>query len=241
MEALLRSYRLAGPTAPIHTAAWCKPATAVFGVETYGGGTNGGYGTVFQATTNGALSSLVSFNGSNGANPCAGLALGNDGNFYGTTVANSDKGTATLFKMTTNGVLSTVLEFIGDWTYFGRTPRGAIVQGTDGNFYITSSDGGVNFATGGTVLSVSGGKGTLLVAFNNADGAMPYAGLIQASDGNFYGTTAAGGANGGGTVFKLSSYPLVTSQTTNQTAQCGSNAAFSVSAVAMMTPFTYQW
>ena len=42
-------------------------------------------GTVFKVTTNGTLTTLVSFNGTNGAYPHAGLTLGNDGNFYGTT------------------------------------------------------------------------------------------------------------------------------------------------------------
>jgi uncharacterized repeat protein (TIGR03803 family) len=113
------------------------------------------------------------------------------------------------------------------------------VQGTDGNFYLTASGGGTYNA--GTVVSISGGQITLTVPFNYTDGAAPYAGLIQASDGNFYGTTLAGGANGGGAIIQLSSYPVVTSQTTNQTVQCGANATFSVSAVAMMTPFSYQW
>jgi uncharacterized repeat protein (TIGR03803 family) len=302
---------------------------------TYGGGTNGGYGTVFQATTNGALTSLVSFNGSNGANPCAGLALGNDGNFYGTTHnggtngygtifqvtsngvltslvsfngtngANPYAGLAlgsdgnfygttfnggtkggggTVFKVTTNGILSSLVSFSGaigssghpyaalaqgtDGSFYGTTVAvnaiqtatvfkittngvlstvldiganayGTILQGADGNFYLTISGGGTYNA--GTIVSISGGWITLTVPFNYADGSIPFAGLIQASDGNFNGTTAAGGANGGGTVFKLSSYPLITSQTSNQTAQCGVNAAFSASAVAMMTPFTYQW
>ncbi len=308
---------------------------------TYGGGTNGGYGTIFQAATNGALTSLVSFNGSNGANPCAGLALGNDGNFYGTTYNGGSNGYGTIFQVTSNGVLTSLVSFnvtnganpyaglaLGsDGNFYGTTysggtdgygtvfkvttngilsslvsfvtdngnpyatllqgtdgffygvtldvffeepplgdglvdlgnvfkittngvlstvldiganPRGAIVQGTDGKFYLTIPSGG-NPYNAGEVVSISGGQGSVILSFNFVDGAIPFAGLIQASDGNFYGTTAAGGANGGGTVFKLSSYPAVMSQTTNQTTQCGANAAFTVSAAAMMTPFTYQW
>jgi len=44
---------------------------------------------------------------------------------------------------------------------------------------------------------------TTLHSFDITDGADPYAGLVQATDGNFYGTTIAGGAHGGGTVFKI--------------------------------------
>lgn len=96
---------------------------------------------------------------------------------------------------------------------FDRTTNGAdpvypsVVQSTDGEFYGTTLAGGANDA--GTVFKItSGGKLTTLHSFcsqaNCADGARPYAGLIQARDGNFYGTTFSGGADGvSGTVFKI--------------------------------------
>jgi uncharacterized repeat protein (TIGR03803 family) len=88
------------------------------------------------------------------------------------------------------------------------------VQSSDGNFYGTTQYGGTtNFNTqcscygNGTVFRISpSGSYTSLYIFvgSRTDGAGPVAGLVQGSDGNFYGTTASGGTYGGGTVFKLS-------------------------------------
>ena len=73
------------------------------------------YGTVFKVTTNGTLTTLVSFNCTNGANPHAALTLGNDGNFYGTTAngGSSSSIDGTVFKVTTNGTLTTLVSFNG--------------------------------------------------------------------------------------------------------------------------------
>jgi uncharacterized protein (TIGR03437 family) len=90
----------------------------------------------------------------------------------------------------------------------GAAPLGALVQGTDGNFYGTTAVGGASVSSGGTVFKITP-EGTLTTLYsfcsltNCADGANPHAGLIQASDGNFYGTTYVGGTPGVGTVFKI--------------------------------------
>jgi uncharacterized repeat protein (TIGR03803 family) len=77
------------------------------------------------------------------------------------------------------------------------------VQGTDGNFYGTTSGGGAHGV--GTVFKITpAGALTLLHSFGGADGAAPEARLLQASDGNFYGTTVlGGGANNDGAIFKM--------------------------------------
>ena len=88
----------------------------------------------------------------------------------------------------------------------GTTPFAAVVQGTDGNFYGTTSEGGMLNA--GTIFKVTpGGSHTVLYSFcaqpNCADGDGSYGGLVQATDGNFYGTAGGGGAHRLGTVFKI--------------------------------------
>ena len=86
----------------------------------------------------------------------------------------------------------------------GRSPEATLVQGSDGNFYGTTALGGAHAK--GTVFRIDPtGSLTTLHSFSGSpgDGAVPVAGLVQGTDGNFYGTTALGGAHGAGTVFNL--------------------------------------
>ena len=88
----------------------------------------------------------------------------------------------------------------------GQSPDAALVQGTDGNFYGTTAFGGTHFR--GTAFKIDAtGNLTTLQSFSGppSEGSVPFAGVIQGTDGNFYGTTAAGGAHGEGTVFQLTS------------------------------------
>ena len=100
------------------------------------------YGTVFRVTTNGMLTSLVSFNYTNGANPNAALTLGTDGNFYGTTGSGGSYDYGTVFKMTPTGTLTTLVSF--NYTN-GASPNAALTLGPDGNFYGTTWYGGSNY------------------------------------------------------------------------------------------------
>jgi uncharacterized repeat protein (TIGR03803 family) len=173
---------------------------SLYGTAQYGGSNN--LGTVFKITTNGLLTSLYSFTGgTNGANPYAGLVQGSDGNFYGTTLFGA---AGTVFKITTNGALTTLHSFSG---IDGANPYAGLVQGSDGNFYGTTYRGGTHDY--GTVFKIStNGALTTLHSFNlGNDGVNPYAGLVQASDGNFYGSTSFGG----GTVFKITTNGALTS------------------------------
>src|ERR1039457_5524044 len=89
----------------------------------------------------------------------------------------------------------------------GNDPEAGLVQGSDGNFYGTTYDGGTNNDNYGTVFRISpNGSETNLHSFVGSpnDGAHPIGGLVQGSDGNFYGTTEVGGTNGDGTVFRIS-------------------------------------
>jgi uncharacterized repeat protein (TIGR03803 family) len=179
-----------------------------YGITT-GGGTGScifGCGTIFKITPGGVLTTLYSFNNSDGSYPQGGLVQGTDGNFYGTTAEGGDlscgyegAGCGTVFKVTPSGNLTTLHNFNGS---DGENPQAVLVQGTDGSFYGTTVVGG---ASGdGTVFKItSGGKLTTLHSFDGSDGVYSYGGLVQATDGNFYGTTFGGGASNDGTVFKI--------------------------------------
>ena len=177
---------------------------------TYWGGANG-QGTVFEVAPGGALTTLYSFCSqsgcADGSYPQAGLVQGADGNFYGTTFAGGAYGFGTVFVVTTAGQLSTLYNF----GYYpdGGYPEAGLVQGADGNFYGTTYEGGANGS--GTVFEMTpAGQLSTLYSFCSQpsciDGALPQAGLVQASNQNFYGTTSYGGANGPqqlGTVFEI--------------------------------------
>jgi uncharacterized repeat protein (TIGR03803 family) len=169
---------------------------------TFGGGTNN-LGTVFQITSTGALTSLYSFGGTNdGANPVGGLVQGSDGNFYGTTEAGGTNNLGTVFKITTSGALTSLYSFTG--TNDGANPYAPLAQGSDGNYYGTTELGGTN--NFGTVFKIStNGALTSLYSFTSgSDGAYPLAGLVQGSDGNFYGSTAGEAFMFANAVFQIS-------------------------------------
>jgi uncharacterized repeat protein (TIGR03803 family) len=152
-------------------------------------------GTVFKLTPAGVLTTLVKFT-SNDATIPNGLVQGSGGNFYGTTKQGGASGYGTVFKMTPAGVLTTLVEFTGNGTINkGEAPIAGLVQGSDGNFYGTTSVGGTNAPDGhygyGTVFKMTpAGVLTTLVTFtdNGATnmGVSPN-GLVLGSDGNFYG------------------------------------------------------
>jgi uncharacterized repeat protein (TIGR03803 family) len=246
-----------------------------------------GAGTVFKITPAGVETVLHSFSyapSTDGDSPIAGVIQGTDGNFYGTTNSGGSNGTGTVFKITPAGVESVLYSFgatstdgtfpgsgsnadgifIGggltlatDGTFYGTTTFGGsftsppvpggppagggavytitpagvetvlhsfstsstngstfpsgLIQGTDGNFYGTTAGGGANDQ--GTFFFISpAGVETVLYSFgaSSTDGAGPSTGVIQGTDGNFYGTTARGGAIGGGTVFKITAAGLET-------------------------------
>ena len=182
---------------------------------TTAGGTNGNSGTVFQITPAGTLTTLYQFGGvaNDGLSPTAGLVQGVDSNFYGTT---SDGGTnggkGTVFKITTAGTLTTLYQF-GGLPTDGVDPQAGLAQGTDGNFYGTTTHGGTN-GNNGTVFQITpAGTLTTLYQFGGVanDGLIPIAGLVQGTDGKFYGTTFGGGTNGGnGTVFQITTAGTLT-------------------------------
>jgi uncharacterized repeat protein (TIGR03803 family) len=186
---------------------------------TVDGGTNGVVGglpwrgTLFRLSSAGTLTTLYQF----GALPtdgraAAGLVQAGDGNFYGTTARGGTNDLGTVFKMTPQGTLTTLYQF-GSLPTDGQVPYGGLVLGSDGNFYGTTFYGGTNGGNGTLFRISSTGTLTTLYQFGGlpTDGQNPWVGLMQGSDGNFYGTTEFGGTNsdagsfpdGEGTVFKL--------------------------------------
>jgi uncharacterized repeat protein (TIGR03803 family) len=157
------------------------------------GGVNGN-GTVFRVTANGVYTVLYAFQGSpDGQNPQTGLYLASDGNFYGTTARGGSYGGGTVFRVSSTGVFTLLYTFTGGTD--GGFPNGGVIEGSDGNLYgATVSGGAINAAgfTGyGTIFQMTpDGVLTTVYTFTggDADGAAPYAGLVQGSDGFLYGT-----------------------------------------------------
>jgi uncharacterized repeat protein (TIGR03803 family) len=145
-----------------------------------------GCGTVFKISLRGILSTLHSFNGSDGQAPQGALIQATNGNFYGTTFDS-------VFEMTPSGIV-TVLQLLGD------APESGLVQASNGSFYGTTAGGGEGY---GTVFEItSSGAYSVLHTFDQNYGLNPWGALIQATDGNLYGTTTLGG-RAHGTIFEL--------------------------------------
>ncbi len=156
----------------------------------------------FGAHAAAVLTTLHSFHALFNAVSSAGLVLGRDGSFYGTTVGGGNFGLGTVFKISTNAALTTLYSFTGD--HDGAGPAAGLVQGSDGSFYGTTFQGGRD--NSGTVFKIStNGTLTTLHSFTGGtDGGDPVAAPAQGTDGFFYGTTSQGGPNNSGTVFKIS-------------------------------------
>ncbi len=190
-----------------------------------------GRGTIFRVAPDGNLTTLVSFNGTNGSRPNS-LILAQDGNFYGTTLGDDGENTfGTAFRMTPDGTLTTLFSFNGT---NGGNPS-SLVQGKDGNFYGTAHiwRDDSPYPYGGVFKMTPSGQVSRFASFTDTNAWGPFS-LMQASDGNFYGTTYYGGVrtvnvnNGAivywGTIFKLTSGGKLTTLV----AFTGSNGAWPI-------------
>ncbi len=158
---------------------------------------------------------LVNFDGVTSGQSPYGLVQGTDGNFYGVTQGygifscsnDSSVSCGTVYKLASDGTFTTLYNFpaSGNTFPFGIFPDSALVQGSDGNFYGTTLDGGPSGTGSGTVFQITP-DGTLTSVFafaGNPGGFYPY-GLIQDDHGIFYGTTYYGGrGQDGGTFYRL--------------------------------------
>ena len=171
-----------------------------------------GCGTVFKVTRAGELTTVYSFcsveSCTDGYFPFGGLVLATNGNFYGETSQGGANGAGTLFEITSAGKLTTLYAFCPSFLCpDGLYPWGGLVQSTTGNLYGTTQEGGAFGAGTVFLIAPGGGKLTTLYNFcsqtNCTDGSGPQAGVLQATNGTFYGTTAGGGAHNFGTVFQI--------------------------------------
>jgi uncharacterized repeat protein (TIGR03803 family) len=198
-----------GPVGGLITDA----AGNLFGT-TAGGGT--GNGTVFeiQKTPTGYASTattLVSFSGTNGSTPSAGLFLDVEGNLIGTTAGGGANPNGTVFEIlkTATGYANAPTTLVSFNGTNGANPNSDLIADANGNLFGTTTRGGANALNDGTVFEIlRTGAGyasapTILVSFDIDDGAFPAAGLIADVAGNLYGTTEGGGANKLGTVFAV--------------------------------------
>lgn len=159
---------------------------------------------------------LLNFDSTNGAEPLSSLVQGANGYFYGTTEFGgvgpcgggpNVSGCGTVFVVTPAGQTEVIYSFCTQPNCAdGAYPSAALVLGTDGNFYGTTRLYGANTGCSvpgcGTVFKITPqGLLTTLHSFNGNDGIGPSVPLIQGRDGNFYGTTVAGG--GVGNIFKI--------------------------------------
>jgi uncharacterized repeat protein (TIGR03803 family) len=222
----------------------------LYGTTVGQGGTN--YGAIFALSTKGRFRPLHTFDKTNGSQPYAGLTLATGGSFFGTTFSGGSLGNGVLFRVSPNGTYTVLHEFAGgsdgagpaappivgtDGLLYGATAgnsstpstvyrydrfkaifatiyqfdsqhgvgvNGTLVQAQDGNLYGTANQGGTNNC--GTIFKLTT-SGTLLWFYSfpcrPTGGANPVGPLLQAGDGNIYGTTQLGGSFGVGTVFKL--------------------------------------
>ena len=174
---------------------------------TVGGGT-GFYGTVFKINTSGTETILQDFTSVPYNGNQAALALAGNGDFYGSTNLPG----SVVYKVTPSGAIATVYTFCCSPGFAdGDSPDAAMVQASNGDLYGTTQNGGAY--SHGTIFKVTlGGAFTALYSFcenQNPEGycldggASPYTALVQATNGDLYGTTQDNGANGFGTIFRI--------------------------------------
>jgi uncharacterized repeat protein (TIGR03803 family) len=170
-------------------------------------------GTIFQVSSGTNLVTLHQFNQTNGYGPNF-LSVGDDGKIYGSTAGGGayydearPLGFGTVFTVNTDGTFTSLASFGGTNGYYAG---GQIAMGRNGKLYGTTTAGGIGFTETseghGTIYALTpAGDLTVLHYFTGgADGGQPWSGLLRGADDQFYGTTSTGGANGHGTIFRIS-------------------------------------
>lgn len=169
-------------------------------------GASGSHGTIFRATTNGGVTTLVTFWGTNGAGPICDLTIGNDGALYGTTTGGGEAFAGLAFRLTTGGEFTALASFRPTG---GHAIESGLTQLSDGTLWGTTSYGGSNGV--GTVFCLST-NGELLrsIPLQLATGRGPLSSLVPGPDGFLYGAAAKGGAFGFGSLFRVHTNGVIT-------------------------------
>lgn len=183
-----------------------------FGVTFRGGG-------VFEITPAGKLTVLHTFSLTDGSGLFSPPLQANNGNLYGVAPGGGSGNGGTLYEINQAGRFSVLYNFCSLPNCLdGNLPQASLIQATDGNLYGTTSEGGA--INSGTIFKLTmGGRFTKLYDFCSVrgskfqclDGYMPFAPLVQGSDGNFYGTTAIGGTKNFGNIFEFTPQGTLTS------------------------------
>jgi uncharacterized repeat protein (TIGR03803 family) len=174
------------------------------------GGNPGNNGTIYRISSSGAFQTIYSFGDPSQGYPNGPLVQGSDGFLYGTTFYGGSNGAGTIFKISTAGAFKKIADF---GRILGQNPFGPPIEGNDGNFYGVTSGAGPNGF--GVLFKLSPfGKLTILHSFSGgSDGNNQVGGLVQATDGNLYGTNNLGGKFGWGVLFCYSPGTVPAGQT----------------------------
>lgn len=172
-----------------------------YGTTQYGGANS--YGTFFRLTLNGVLTTLSSFNITNGSYPRSALVLAEDGLVYGMSYAGGDTGAGVIFRSGTSGNVSAFASFNGQ---NGGAALGPLALASDHKFYGSSYGGGeIGY---GCVFSVTTNGNIKLLAssfsFGDLNGSHPIGAPLLAKDGYLYVPMQAGGAIGNGAITRVS-------------------------------------
>ena len=180
---------------------WAAPIQSVAG--DFYGVTHGSFtfGQIYRVSQSGQYTKLHSMTLFEGIYQVAPLVQGTDFAFYGAAIATGGtQGPGDLYRITSTGAFDVLYTFDG---VHGNHPAGGLIQAADGNFYGVASEGG-SFGAGTVFQMTPDHTVNVLYSFSGgADGGVPVGGIVEASDGNLYGTTSSGGVNGAGVLFRV--------------------------------------
>jgi uncharacterized repeat protein (TIGR03803 family) len=201
---VLHSFQLADGVDPFNSVTKDSQGNLIGTALTAG---PNGAGTVYKLTPKGAFSVLYGFSasGTDAQYPVSDPRLVKDssGNFYGTASGGGQSNNGAIFKVAPDGTETVLYSFTGGND--GGSPNGGVLLDGKLDIYGTTTSGGIY--GGGTFYELTAnGTFKVIYAFGaGSDGQDPQAGLYKDPKGNYWGTTAVGGASGNGTVFKITS------------------------------------